>query len=80
MGGPGPVDTGFAAHAGLPMGHANTSQMVAEPARAVFPGGCTPRSDVLGTFLGWSLALPPRWGRVRVMGQILKGMHAPSKA
>jgi hypothetical protein len=29
--------------------------------------------------LGWSLAMMPRWGRVRVLGQIMKGASRKAK-
>jgi hypothetical protein len=32
------------------------------------------RPGKLSKFLGWSLAMLPRWLRTRVMGQIMKGM------
>jgi uncharacterized protein len=34
----------------------------------------TVRPGFLSKFLGWSLAMLPRWGRVRVTGLIMKGM------
>ena len=37
-------------------------------------GRGTVRPGALSMVLGWSLALLPRWGRVRVMGRIMGGM------
>jgi uncharacterized protein len=70
---PGPVGTGFAARAGMQMGQAATPTWSrARPGR---PGpSATVRPGFLAKFLGWSLAMLPRWGRVRVMGVIMKGM------
>ena len=71
---PGPVDTGFAARAGMQMGQAATPEMVARSALAALGRQTTLRPGFLAKFLGWSLAMLPRWGRVRVMGVIMKGM------
>lgn len=71
---PGPVGTGFAARSGMKMGAAETPETVARAALAALPAGGTVRPGFLAKFLGWSLALLPRWGRVRVMGQMMKGM------
>lgn len=72
---PGPVGTGFAARAGMQMGKAETPETVARVALAALPGGGTVRPGFLAKLLGWSLAMMPRWGRVRVLGQIMKGMQ-----
>jgi hypothetical protein len=71
---PGPVGTGFAARAGMQMGRAETPETVARGALAALPQGGTVRPGFLAKFLGWSLSTLPRWGRVRVLGQIMKGM------
>jgi short-subunit dehydrogenase len=71
---PGPVGTGFAARAGMQMGQAATPEMVARSALAALGRQTTVRPGFLAKFLGWSLAMLPRWGRVRVMGVIMKGM------
>ena len=72
---PGPVGTGFAARAGMHMGKADTPQTVACAALAALPRGGTLRPGFMGKLLGWSLSPLPRWGRVRILGQILKGMR-----
>lgn len=71
---PGPVATGFAARSGMQMGQAATADIVAQAALAALHRGGTVRPGALAKLLGWSLALLPRWGRVRLMGRIVKGM------
>ncbi len=71
---PGPVGTGFAARAGMQMGQSATPEAVARGALAALGRRTTVRPGFLAKFLGWSLAMLPRWGRVRVMGLIMKGM------
>jgi len=71
---PGPVGTGFAARAGMQMGQAATPEIVARSALAALGRRTTVRPGFLAKFLGWSLAMLPRWGRVQVMGIIMKGM------
>jgi len=77
---PGPVGTGFAARAGMQMGKAETPETVARVALAALAGGGTVRPGFLAKLLGWSLGVLPRWGRVRVLGQIMKGMAPKAKA
>lgn len=71
---PGPVGTGFAARAGMQMGQSATPEIVARSALAALGRRTTVRPGFLAKFLGWSLAMLPRWGRVQVMGAIMKGM------
>lgn len=71
---PGPVQTGFGARAGMRMARAEDPATVARVALRALPSGGTVRPGVLAKALGWSLAFLPRWGRVRVLGQIMKGM------
>jgi short-subunit dehydrogenase len=73
---PGPVATGFAARSGMRMGRAETPQTVARVALAALTRGGTVRPGPISKLLGWSLSLLPRWGRVRLLGQIMKGMTA----
>ena len=77
---PGPVGTGFASRAGMQMGKAETPENVARAALAALPRGGTVRPGFLAKLLGWSLAAMPRWGRVRVLGQIMKGMTPKRKS
>lgn len=76
---PGPVGTGFAARSGMQMGKAETPDTVARVSLRALAAGGTVRPGFLAKLLGWSLAMMPRWGRVRVMGQIMKGMAPGSK-
>ncbi|WP_296478919.1 SDR family oxidoreductase [Roseinatronobacter sp.] len=71
---PAQVGTGFAARAGMQMGKAATPQTVAKGALAALGKRGTVRPGFLAKFLGLSLAMLPRWGRVKVMGVIMKGM------
>lgn len=71
---PAQVGTGFAARAGMQMGKAATPETVAKAALVALGKRGTVRPGFLAKFLGWSLAMLPRWGRVRVMGFIMKGM------
>ena len=71
---PGPVGTGFAARAGMQMGQAATPEMVAHASLGALGRKTTVKPGFLAKFLGWSLAMLPRWGRVRVMGIIMKSM------
>jgi short-subunit dehydrogenase len=71
---PGPVNTGFGARAGMVMGAAARPEDVARAALAALGRRHTTRPGGLAKALGWSLGLLPRWGRVRVMGLIMRGM------
>ncbi len=71
---PGPVGSGFAARAGMQMGLSQTPKEVARGALAALDRRTTVRPGFLAKLLGWSLAPLPRWGRVIVMGAIMKGM------
>ena len=76
---PGPVGTGFAARAGMQMGQSATPETVARSALAALGRRTTVRPGFLAKFLGYSLAMLPRWGRVQVMGLIMKGMIGKDK-
>jgi short-subunit dehydrogenase len=72
---PGPVASGFGARARMSMGQAARPEAVAEAAlRALGSSRLTVRPGFLSKGLGWSLGLLPRGARVRVMGQIMRGM------
>lgn len=71
---PGPVGTGFGARAGMRMGKAESPETVARVSLRALASGGTVRPGFLAKLLGWSLGAMPRWGRVRVLGQIMKGM------
>lgn len=74
---PGPVDTGFASRAGMRIGMAATPDIVARGALAALGRQTTVRPGFLAKFLGWSLALLPRWCRAMVLGAIIKGTVDP---
>jgi short-subunit dehydrogenase len=71
---PGPVHSGFAARAGMRMGKALSPEQVAQPTLDALGRRSTVRPGWLSKFLSGSLALLPRWGRVRMMGQVMRGM------
>ncbi len=77
---PGPVDTGFAARAGMRMGQAETPETIARGSLAALGRRTTVRPGFLAKFLGWSLSALPRWGRVRVLGRIMQGMMGKDSA
>lgn len=71
---PGPVGSGFAARLGMQMSVTDRPETVARAALAALAKGGTLRPGVMGKPLGWSLALLPRWGKARVLGQVMKAM------
>jgi short-subunit dehydrogenase len=71
---PGPVHTGFAHHANMQMPQALSPRLVAlRTVNAIGKTGFI-RPGWLSKGLGWSLATLPRFIRVKVMSQIMKGM------
>lgn len=76
---PGPVGTGFAARSGMQMGMTETPETVARASLAALTNGGTLRPGFLAKLLGWSLAMLPRWGRVRILGRIMKGLTPKPK-
>ncbi len=73
---PGPIRSGFAARANLQMAQALPAEVVARVTMQALGSRTTVRPGWLSKLLGWSLALLPRWGQVRVIGQVMKGMTA----
>ncbi len=71
---PGPIHSGFAARAGMTMGLAQTPEVVAAGALAALGRRGVVRPGWLAKTLEASLALAPRWGRVRILGRIMAGM------
>jgi short-subunit dehydrogenase len=71
---PGPVASGFAARADMRLGRAETPEVVARGTLAALGRRGTTRPGWLSKGLGWSLALLPRSGRVRVMALVMGGM------
>ncbi|WP_201449977.1 SDR family NAD(P)-dependent oxidoreductase [Hydrogenophaga sp. PBL-H3] len=73
---PGPVATGFARRANLHMPRALDPDIVARETLAALGHKTTVRPGWLSKLLGWTLAMLPRWGQVRVITQVMKGMTA----
>jgi uncharacterized protein len=73
---PGPIRSGFAARANLQMAQALPAEVVARVTMQALGHRTTVRPGWLSKLLGWSLATLPRWGRVRVIAQVMKGMTA----
>lgn len=73
---PGPVRTGFEARANLRMAQALPAEVVARQTMQALGRRTTVRPGGLSKLLGWSLAMLPRWGQVRVIGQVMKRMTA----
>jgi uncharacterized protein len=71
---PGPVNSGFAARASMTMSFAQTPVDVARSTLSALGRWGTVRPGVLAKLLEWSLALLPRWGRVRMMAVVMGGM------
>jgi uncharacterized protein len=75
---PGPVESGFAARAGLRMGAADKASNVAVQTLDALGKSGTVRPGFLSKLLGYSLSMLPRYGRVLLMTQIMAGMTKPS--
>lgn len=71
---PGPITSGFAGRSGLDVGNAPAPSIVAKAALHCLGKQTTVRPGFLSKLLGYSLNLLPRWGRILVMTQIMKGM------
>ena len=73
---PGPIRSGFAERANMRMGGAPPAAVVARATMKALGQETTVRPGWLSKLLGWSLALLPRWGKVMIIGQVMKGMTA----
>jgi short-subunit dehydrogenase len=71
---PGPIHSGFAARANMKMGMALPAGAVAQETLRALGRKGTVRPGWLSKFLELSLAMLPRWGRVRMMGVVMGGM------
>jgi uncharacterized protein len=71
---PGPVRSGFAERAAMTMGASVSPAVVARASLESLARSGTLRPGFLSKLLGWSLALVPRWGRIRLMASIMAGM------
>jgi uncharacterized protein len=71
---PGPTDSGFAARAGMKMGKALQAADVARETLDALGRKSTVLPGFLSKLIIYSLMPLPRWGRVRIMGMVMKGM------
>jgi short-subunit dehydrogenase len=71
---PGPIRSGFAARAGMELGNVPGPEVVARETLAALGLRITVRPGFLSKFLELSLKTVPRWARVRIMAQVMKGM------
>lgn len=71
---PGPVDSGFAARAGMRLGRALRPEDVARSTLDALGRKSTVYPGPLTKLLTFSLAPLPRRGRVRIMGRVMGGM------
>jgi short-subunit dehydrogenase len=71
---PGPVASGFAARASMAMGKADRPSTVARETLDALGRKGTVRPGRLAKLLDASFTGMPRWGRVRIMTQVMKGM------
>jgi short-subunit dehydrogenase len=71
---PGPVQSGFGQRANMQMSMAQTPGEVARGALRALGTRATVRPGFLAQFLELSLKPLPRWGRIRVMGLVMRGM------
>ena len=76
---PGPVSTGFAKRVNMIMGGADQPIAVAKESLKALGNTITVRPGFFGKFLGYSLAMLPRWGRIQVMTLVMGGMQASKK-
>ncbi len=72
---PGPTHSGFAEIADMKMAKAELPETVARSTVRYLGSTKTDRPGVFSKFLSTSLMTLPRFARVRMMGQIMKGMH-----
>lgn len=73
---PGPIRSGFAERANMRMAQALPADVVARVTMKALGRRTTVRPGWLSKVLGWSLAMMPRWGQVKIMTQVMKGMTA----
>ncbi|MEM8551195.1 MAG: SDR family NAD(P)-dependent oxidoreductase [Pseudomonadota bacterium] len=73
---PGPVETGFAARAGMHMAGAADPAGVARSIMRALASGGTTRPGLKAKVLGYSLSTLPRPLRIKVISQIMAGMTA----
>jgi short-subunit dehydrogenase len=71
---PGPIATGFAKRANMNLGRTLSPDIVAKASLKALGKQRTVRPGWLSKLLGWGLATAPRLLRVRIIGEIMKGM------
>ncbi len=71
---PGPIRSGFAGRAAMTMSFAQTPREVAGATLVALGRTTTVRPGWLSKLLELSLSILPRWGRVRVMALVMRGM------
>ena len=77
---PGPVATGFAARADMVMSGAAAPEVVARQTLDALGRRGLVRPGFMSKFLGYNLAILPRFGRRMVMRQVMSGMTKHQKA
>jgi len=77
---PGPVHTGFADRADMEMGSALEPSQIALPILKALGRKTTVYPGLLTKILTSSLSLLPRWGKVKVMQQVMAGMTRHQRA
>ncbi|WP_299366062.1 SDR family oxidoreductase [Winogradskyella sp.] len=70
---PGPVETGFSARADMKMSKALKPKDVALPIINAIGEKTTVLPGFLTKFLVYNLRMTPRWGKIRIMGRVMKG-------
>jgi len=70
---PGPVDSGFAAEADMKMGNALKPEEIAVPIIRAVGRRSQVLPGFLTKFLVYNLRMVPRWAKIRIMGQVMKG-------
>ena len=76
---PGPVLSGFGGRARMRMTFGLGPAEVVGPTLAALGRRTTVRPGLLSKLLEWSLALLPRWGRVRAIEQVMRQMTPESQ-
>lgn len=73
---PGPVETGFSQRANMKMSMALSPEQVGVPILEALGRKTTVLPGLLTKFLVYSLRTVPRWGKVKIMQQVMGGMIA----
>jgi short-subunit dehydrogenase len=73
---PGPVESGFSKRANMKMSMSLTPEQVGVPILKALGRKTTVLPGLLTKFLVYSLQTVPRWGKVKIMQQVMGGMTA----